>query len=82
MCLAVPAQILSIDEKQMSALCDIRGAQTICSLLLTPQAQKGDYVLIHAGYAINVIDQAEALKTIAIFAEIEKIGLSTPPEDD
>ena len=57
MCLAIPALIKSIDGHQAEV--DIDGVTRQVSLQLTPQAKVGDYVLLHTGYAINVIDQAE-----------------------
>ena len=41
--------------------------------MLTPEARVGDYVLLHAGYAINILDQAQAEETLAIFAEMSEI---------
>ena len=41
--------------------------------MLTPEARVGDYVLLHAGYAINILDQTQAEETLAIFAEMSEI---------
>ena len=73
MCLAVPAQIIKIDRAALTCTADVNGATTEASLVLTPEAKTGDYVLIHAGHAINIIDEEEALKTIEIFKAIEKM---------
>jgi hydrogenase expression/formation protein HypC len=68
MCLAIPAKITRIDGTDAEV--EIGGIGRRASLMLTPEAQVGDYVLLHAGYAINVVDQKEAEETLAIFAEI------------
>ena len=70
MCLAIPVRIKSINGTEAEV--EISGITRKTSLMLTPQAKVGDYVLLHAGYAINIIDQAEAEETLAIFAEMSK----------
>ena len=69
MCLAVPALIKSVDG-QMAEV-EIGGVRRSISLQLTPEARVGDYVLIHTGFAISVIDEGEALETISLFEEME-----------
>ena len=71
MCLAVPARIKSING--IEAEVEIGGITRKTSLMLTPEAKVGDYVLLHAGFAINIVDQAEAEETLAIFAEMSKL---------
>lgn len=68
MCLAVPVLIKSIDGREAEA--EIGGVSRRVSLWLTPEAQVGDYVLVHTGYAINVLDQEEAEGTIKLLEEI------------
>jgi hydrogenase expression/formation protein HypC len=68
MCLAIPALIKSIDGDQ--AVVDIEGVTRDVSLQLTPDAQVGDYVLLHTGYAISVIDPAEAEETLKLLKEL------------
>lgn len=70
MCLAIPARIESIDDDRV-AQCDIMGAKRDCSLDLTPQAQVGDYVLIHAGFSIEVVDEQAALETLEIVRQLD-----------
>ncbi|MCL2474921.1 MAG: HypC/HybG/HupF family hydrogenase formation chaperone [Chloroflexi bacterium] len=77
MCLAVPAKIIKINESALTCTANVNGATTEASLILTPEAKVDDYVLIHAGYTINIIDEEEALKTIEIFKEIEKMNSGT-----
>ncbi len=70
MCLAIPALIKSIDGQQAEA--DIEGVTRQISLQLTPEAKVGDYVLLHTGYAISVIDPAEAEETLKLLRELSE----------
>jgi hydrogenase expression/formation protein HypC len=70
MCLAIPAKITSIRDKEAEA--EIGGISRRISLWLTPEAKVGDYVLVHTGYAINVLDQEQAKETLEILREIAK----------
>jgi hydrogenase expression/formation protein HypC len=72
MCLAIPALIKSIDGQQ--AVGDIEGVTRDISLQLTPEAKVGDYVLLHTGYAIGVIDAAEAEETLKLLRELAEAG--------
>ncbi len=73
MCLAVPVLIQEI-EGQM-AVVEMGGVRRKVGLALTPEARVGQYVLIHAGYAIGVLDEEEARETLAMMREAFK------PED-
>jgi hydrogenase expression/formation protein HypC len=68
MCLAIPARIKSIDGEQ--AVADIEGVTRNISIQLTPEARVGDYVLLHTGYAISIIDAAEAEETLRLLREM------------
>jgi len=68
MCLAIPALIKSIKGQQ--AVADIEGITRDISLQLTPEAKVGDYVLLHTGYAISIIDPEEAAETIKLLKEL------------
>ncbi len=70
MCLAIPALIKSIEGKEAEA--EIGGITRRISLWLTPEARVGDYVIVHTGYAINVLDQKEAEETLAMLEEIAR----------
>jgi len=70
-CLAIPVRIKSINGTEAEV--EIGGITRKTSLMLTPEAKVGDYVLLHAGYAINILDQAEAEETLAIFAEMSEL---------
>jgi len=68
MCLAIPALIKSIEDKEAEA--EIGGISRRVSLWLTPEAKVGDYVIVHTGYAINILDQEEAEETLALLEQI------------
>jgi len=68
MCLAIPALITSIEDKEADV--EIGGISRRISLWLTPEARVGDYVLVHTGYAINILDQEQAKETLEILREI------------
>ena len=69
MCLAIPALIKSIDKNQEAEV-DMGGIARRISLRLTPEAKVGDYVIVHTGYAINTLDQQEALETLRLFEQL------------
>jgi hydrogenase expression/formation protein HypC len=68
MCLAIPARITGIDN-QMATI-DMEGAQREVSLLLLDDARIGDYVIVHAGFAIHRIDEAEAMESLKLLREM------------
>ncbi len=68
MCLAVPVKIISIEGT--TADIEIGGLKRRISIQLTPEAKVGDYVLLHAGYAISVVDEIEAQKTLELLEEM------------
>ncbi|MFC1928477.1 HypC/HybG/HupF family hydrogenase formation chaperone [Chloroflexota bacterium] len=70
MCLAIPALVKSIDGYQAEV--DIDGVTRRASIQLTPEVKVGDYVLLHTGYAINVIDEDEARETLELLKELSE----------
>ncbi len=72
MCLAIPTQIQSIDDRRMATVV-LGGVEREVSLVMTPEAQVGDYVLIHTGYAISLMDPDEAQASLEAFAELAAI---------
>ncbi|MDF2566026.1 MAG: hydrogenase assembly chaperone hypC/hupF [Massilibacillus sp.] len=72
MCLAVPAKI--IDKKDQLAVVELSGVQREVSLMLLPEAEVGDFVLIHAGFAMQIIDQEEAEKTNELLKEMNSLA--------
>jgi len=70
MCLAIPAKIVSIGEHRMAEV-SILGISRTVSLDLTPEADVEDYVLVHAGYAIQVVDEQFADETLELLRQID-----------
>ena len=68
MCLAVPVVVEKIEAS--NAVVDVGGVKRTISLMLTPEARVGDYVLVHAGYAIGVVDEEEAKETLHLLEEM------------
>lgn len=76
MCLGVPGKILRIYEDnsiKMSEV-DFNGVTMQVCLETTPQAHIGDYVIVHAGFAITLLEESEALETLAMLDQISKLG--------
>lgn len=71
MCLGIPGKVISLDGR--NAVAEILGAERSISIELLENVKVGDYVLIHAGCAIQVVDDAEALDTIKLFNELRDI---------
>lgn len=69
MCLSVPGKIIQLDDASR-AVVDMLGVRREVSLRLVPDAQVGDYVLVHAGFGTHVIDPAEAQQTIQLLHEL------------
>jgi hydrogenase expression/formation protein HypC len=72
MCLAIPARVVQIEEGL--GLVELGGVVREASFMLLPDAQVGDYVLLHAGYALQKVDEAEAEETIRLLAELAEAG--------
>ena len=70
MCLAIPSKVVAINDKM--ATIDVSGVRRDISLLLLPEeAAIGDYVLVHAGFAIQKIDREAAEEALKLITEIE-----------
>ncbi|MBW1780127.1 MAG: HypC/HybG/HupF family hydrogenase formation chaperone [Deltaproteobacteria bacterium] len=68
MCLAIPAKVIEIDN-HMGTI-DMEGTRREVSLLLLEDAKVGDYVIVHAGFAIHKIDEAEAMESLKVLREL------------
>ncbi len=68
MCLAIPALIRSIEGYQAEV--EIGGVKRVVGLQLVPEAKIGDYILIHTGYAISIVDESEAQETLRLLARL------------
>ena len=69
MCLAIPARVVEL-LPGLRAVVDLSGVRKQVSVALVDDAQLGDYVIVHVGYAIGKIDPEEAERTLALFAEL------------
>ncbi len=72
MCLAVPMQVMSVDGQ--TAEVSMQGIKTEVALDLVENVSKGDYVIVHAGFAIQVLSNEEAKETLAIFERLRESG--------
>jgi hydrogenase expression/formation protein HypC len=68
MCLAIPAKVMSVDGK--SAKVSIEDVEYTASLLLLDDVKPGDYIMLHAGFAIEKVDPDEAAETLRLLNEI------------
>lgn len=73
MCLAIPAKITEVRPDGLAEV-DILGVTRQISVDLTPQASAGDYVLVHAGFAIEVVDEQFAQETIELIREFPELA--------
>jgi hydrogenase expression/formation protein HypC len=69
MCLAMPAQITKLLDQQR-AIVNLGGIEKEISTTLLEHVAKGDYVIMHVGYALTRLDEHEAQKTLALFADM------------
>jgi len=76
MCLAIPAQVVSIDGK--TAIVDFGGIKRTVSIALLETISPGDYVIVHTGYAIQKMDRKEAEESLELWAEV--LAGDQPPE--
>jgi hydrogenase expression/formation protein HypC len=77
MCLALPARVIDIDASSASSqgTVDMGGVRKQVSFALLDQVKPGDYVIVHVGYALTLMDEAEAQQTLALFAQMgEQMG--------
>lgn len=70
MCLGIPGKIVNIDG--MTATVDVAGTRKDASLMLLDGAQVGEYVIVHAGFAIQKVNEAEAAETLRLVGELVK----------
>jgi hydrogenase expression/formation protein HypC len=80
MCLAVPAKIIQItmtdDDLLRTGVVDFSGVQKEISLAYVPEAVQGDYVIVHAGFAISLLDESEALASLQAFDDLAAFELT------
>ena len=87
MCLAVPGKLLSIEGDDPAfrvGRVDFCGVKKMVNLAFTPDASPGDYVLVHVGFALTLVDEEEAHRTYQYLAQIGALaeeGLTPPVAD-
>jgi hydrogenase expression/formation protein HypC len=77
MCLAIPGRITEIQDNDpvtRMGRVDFGGVFKEVNLSFVPDARPGDYVIVHAGFALNTIDEAEAGKILEVLDEIDELG--------
>lgn len=75
MCLAVPGKILSIlgeDPLSRTAEVSFSGVRKVISLAFVPEAKIGHYVIVHVGFAISILDEAEAAEALHYFQQLDE----------
>ena len=81
MCLAVPGKLLSVEGEDLLARTgkvSFGGILKEVNLTCVPEAKVGDYLIVHAGLAISVLDEEEAARTLEYLQEIQEINQSMP----
>lgn len=84
MCLGIPAQIIEIineDPLNRIGRVNVGGIVKEANLTYVPEAKVGDYVILHVGFAISIIDEEEAKKTLEYFEQMENLLLSSQKEE-
>ena len=73
MCVAHPAKVIEIKEN--SLVCDFLGVREVCLWEFCPKAKVGDFVLIHGGYAIEILKEDDAQMSLEIFKELSELEI-------
>jgi hydrogenase expression/formation protein HypC len=76
MCLAIPMELIERGEYEGEV--ELNGVRRKVSLMLLPEAEVGEYLLIHAGYAIGKLNEEEAKETIALLEELARAAEDAP----
>ena len=73
MCLAVPGKVIEIDRstQPLTGKVSFGGVKKDVCLDLVPEVKVGDYVIVHVGFALSIVDEAEAQETLALLKEID-----------
>ena len=76
MCLAIPGKILSTSGEDLTRIARVSfgGIVKDVCLAYVPEAKAGDYVIVHVGFAISTLDEAEALRTFEILEQMGELG--------
>lgn len=70
MCLALPALLVALTAPD-EAVVELGGVRKAVNVALVPEARVGDYVIVHVGHAIGLVDPEEAAATLALFAQMQ-----------
>jgi len=80
MCLAIPSRIVKIEDQM--AVIDVDGVTREASLLLLEDPRVGDYVIVHAGFALHKIDEEAARESLELLRDVaQRLDAGGPPED-
>jgi hydrogenase expression/formation protein HypC len=84
MCLAIPGRVLEIFEENglVMGLIDYAGTRNQACLTYTPEARQGDYVLVHAGFALQILNEEEAQASLRELSRLSKIMEEDTKEKD
>ena len=80
MCLGIPGKVVHIAGDDIAEV-DFGSVRREVSLLLCPEVTVGDYVLVHVGFAIQRLEEEEALETLRLFEEIEESHIESAEGD-
>lgn len=80
MCLAIPGKIVEIDEEK--GIVDLGGIRKQIALTFVPEAEVGDWILIHTGFGLNIISEAEALETLDLIKQAYGLEAISEPAAD
>ncbi|MBL6928922.1 MAG: HypC/HybG/HupF family hydrogenase formation chaperone [Rhodospirillales bacterium] len=72
MCLAIPAEVIAIDDQELATV-DMGGVRKEVSVALLEGVEVGDYVIVHTGFALSKLDPEEAKITLDLFAEMASL---------
>ena len=83
MCLGIPGKVVNIYEQAgtLMASVDFDGVQQAVCIATTPEGQVGQYVLVHAGFALNVLSDTEAEETLKILRDLQEFNARLSEED-
>ena len=73
MCLAVPGKVIEINQENglSMGLIDYAGTRNTACLAYTPDVEVGQYVIVHAGFALQILNEQEAAETLKLLAELD-----------
>jgi hydrogenase expression/formation protein HypC len=80
MCLGIPGKIIEVYSMEGTPMCnvDLGGAQQEVCIAATPEAKLDDYILVHAGFALNILSDEEAQATLDLLKQIEDFNAAHP----